>query len=74
MTCRIQPRWSTVGVSSVPLGCYTLATGEIASEERAGEYAIDTFDSRGHRRLLEALARWRPGPRPRAPFSVRDRA
>jgi hypothetical protein len=43
---------------------YTLATGEIASKEAAGRYALDAFEP-GWRAVIEdAPAFWRGGPPP----------
>ena len=40
----------------------TIATGEVISKERAGEYAMKTFDSRWHPIIDDALAYWRGQP------------
>lgn len=47
------------GVLGAPRLHYTIATGDIASKERAGEYALDVFDERWQPLLLDALAYWR---------------
>ena len=44
--------WYVLGVSRLH---YTLATGDIASKERGGLYALETFPHRWHRVIEEAL-------------------
>lgn len=41
---------------------YTLATGEIATKEQAGSYALETFAARWHPLITDALA-YRRGER-----------
>ncbi len=44
--------WVVLGISRLH---YTLATGEICSKERAGQYALRTFPEQWHRVLKESL-------------------
>jgi hypothetical protein len=59
-------RFSAPGVLGVSRLHYTLATGEIASKEAAGEYALRTFEPRWHAIIEDALAYWRAQPAPPA--------
>lgn len=62
-TLRARPRrfaaWGVLGVSRLH---YTLATGEIASKEAAGEYGLEAFDARWRPAIEDALAFWRGEP------------
>jgi hypothetical protein len=41
---------------------YTLATGEVAGKEAAGEYALETFGPEWRPVIEDALAFWRDAP------------
>ena len=60
LTARALPRHfaasAVLGVSRLP---YAVATGQIASKEGAGEYALEAFDPRWREIITEALAYWR---------------
>ena len=57
---RFRPRWFTAwGVLGAPRLHYTIATGEVASKEKAGEYALDTFGREWHPIIREGLGYWR---------------
>lgn len=49
-------RYSAGGVLGAPRLHYTIATGEIATKEQAGSYALDTFASGWHPLIQDALA------------------
>jgi hypothetical protein len=55
--------WGVLGVSRLH---FTLATGEIASKEQAGAYALGTFGREWRPVLEDALAFWRGEPAPAA--------
>ena len=58
-----RPRRSTASaVLCAPRLHYTIATGEIASKEAAGEYALEVFDDRWHPIIREGLAYRRGRP------------
>lgn len=62
-TVRALPRRFTAwGVLGAPRLHYTLSTGEIASKEDAGRYALETFDPEWRPLIEEALAFWRGAP------------
>jgi hypothetical protein len=57
---RFRPRWFTAwGVLGAPRLHYTIATGNVASKEAAGEYALDTFGREWHPIIEEGLGYWR---------------
>ncbi|WP_206185020.1 aminoglycoside adenylyltransferase domain-containing protein [Thermoactinospora rubra] len=58
------------GMLGAPRLHHTIATGEIASKEAAGEYALDVFDRRWHPLVRQALAYWRGEPARRV--AIRD--
>jgi predicted nucleotidyltransferase len=55
-------RFIAGGVLGAPRLHYTIATGEVATKETAGRYALKTFDSRWHALIEDALAYWRGAP------------
>lgn len=57
-------RFIAGGVLGAPRLHYTLATGEIASKEAAGMYALDMFEPRWRPLIEDALAYWRDAPTP----------
>jgi hypothetical protein len=60
---RLSPRrYASGGVLGAPRLHYTIATGEIATKEQAGSYALDTFAPRWHALIRDALA-YRRGER-----------
>jgi hypothetical protein len=59
----LRPRWSTAqGVLGVSRLHYTITTGEVASKEVAGQYALARFTRQWQPLITEALAYWRGGP------------
>jgi len=57
---RFRPRWLTAwGVLGAPRLHYTIASGDVASKETAGEYALDTFGREWHPIIKEGLGYWR---------------
>jgi hypothetical protein len=60
-------RYAAWGIFGVPRLHYTLATGEIASKEEAGHYALRTFEPRWRPLIEDALAFWH-GDRPVLPY------
>lgn len=50
------------GVLGAPRLHHTMVTGEVVSKEAAGEYALETFESRWHPVIREGLAYWRGEP------------
>jgi Domain of unknown function (DUF4111) len=72
---QLRPRWSTAwGVLGASRPHYTIATGNIATKEAAGQYAFNAFDSRWHPIIYEALAWRQQKPRGAAPTRIRRRA
>ncbi len=76
---RLSPRrHAAAGVLGAPRLHFTIATGEIATKERAGSYALETFAPRWHPLIRDALAYRRaerePAYRPRAQERRRDAA
>jgi hypothetical protein len=72
---RFRPRWFTAwGVLGAPRLHYTIATGDIASKEAAGEYALDAFGREWHPIINECLAYWRGEPANPAYRDIRTRA
>ena len=70
-TVRALPRRFTAwGVLGAPRLHYTLATGEIATKEDAGRYALEAFAPEWRPLIDEALAFWRGAP-PTAPYRRR---
>jgi Domain of unknown function (DUF4111) len=68
----LRPRWQTAwGVLGVPRLHRTIATGDIVSKEAAGEYALETFSSKWHPLIREALAYLREEPEQLGVSSVR---
>jgi hypothetical protein len=63
-------RYTSAGVLGAPRLHYTIATGEIATKEAAGAYALDVFDPRWRPLIEDALAWWRKAP-PRRAYRVR---
>jgi Domain of unknown function (DUF4111) len=62
-TVRALPRRFTAwGVLGAPRLHYTLATGEIATKEEAGHYALEAFNPAFRPVIEEALAFWRREP------------
>jgi hypothetical protein len=59
--CRTR-RFAAAGVLGVSRLPYTLATGEIATKEAAGEYALKAFEAHWRPAIEDALAYWRGGP------------
>jgi hypothetical protein len=55
--------WGTLGP---PRLHHTVATGEVVAKEAAGVYALDTFDSRWHPLIREAIAYREGRPRDRS--------
>ena len=54
---RVRSRWWTAwGVLGVPRLYHTIATGEVISKERAGDYALSVFESEWHSIIEEGLA------------------
>ena len=71
---RLLPRWSTAwGVLGAPRLHHTIATGEVASKEAAGEYALDEFGPRWRPIIEEGLGYWRGEPADPAFRDVRVR-
>lgn len=67
---RYRPRWVTAwGGLGAPRLHATITTGGVLSKEAAGEYALETFDTRWHPVIREGLAYWREQP----PVSLDDR-
>ena len=70
-TVRALPRRFTAwGVLGAPRLHFTLATGEIATKEEAGRYALEAFAPAFRPLIEEALAFWR-GELPTAPYRRR---
>ena len=46
------------GVLGAPRPHYTIATGELTTKGSAGRYALETFESRWHALIEDALAYW----------------
>lgn len=70
-TVRAVPRrFAAWGVLGAPRLHYTLATGQIASKEQAGSYALEAFAPEWRPLVEEALAFWRGAPA-RAPYRHR---
>ena len=63
-------RFAAWGVLGAPRLHYTLRTGEIASKEEAGRYALEAFGADWRPLIEEALAFWRGAPA-RAPYRRR---
>jgi predicted nucleotidyltransferase len=55
-------RFIAGGVLGAPRLHYTIATGEVATKEAAGQYALETFEPRWHALIEDALAYWRGAP------------
>jgi Domain of unknown function (DUF4111) len=55
-------RFVAEGVLGAPRLHYTIATGKIATKERAARYALEIFDARWHRLIEDAMAYWRGDP------------
>jgi hypothetical protein len=68
LTRRFFRRTAAWGVLGAPRLHYTICTGEIASKEAAGEYALDLFGAEWHLLIKEALAFWR-GQAPVPPYN-----
>ncbi|MBV8219801.1 MAG: DUF4111 domain-containing protein [Solirubrobacterales bacterium] len=68
-------RFTAAGALGVTRLHYTVATGEIASKEETGAYALATFDPRWRPLIEDALAWWRiePSPPPYRGHPVRRR-
>ncbi len=57
VVARLSPRrYAAGGVLGAPRLHYTIATGEIATKEQAGSYALETFAARWHPLIRDALA------------------
>ena len=63
-------RYTSAGVLGAPRLHYTLATGEVASKEAAGAYALGVFDPRWRELIEDALAWWLEAP-PRRAYRAR---
>jgi predicted nucleotidyltransferase len=55
-------RFIAGGVLGAPRLHYTIATGEVATKEAAGQYALETFEPRWRALIEDALAYWRGAP------------
>jgi predicted nucleotidyltransferase len=55
-------RFIAGGVLGAPRLHYTIATGEVATKQAAGQYALETFEPRWHALIEDALAYWRGAP------------
>ena len=64
-------RFTSAGVLGAPRLHYTIATGEIATKEAGGAYALDVLDPRWRPLIEDALAWWRNAP-PRRAYRCRS--
>ena len=71
---RLRAGWSTAwGMLGPPRLHHTIATGDVISKERAGEYALDVFPARWHPLIGDALA-YRRGEPSRLGLPLGERA